>query len=495
MGNWNPNYFEKKAGSLEEAILNAVNGVKTQINEASVTTDLDDDPKLFKKIEMMGVKVKKNGKPEDGYQEVTLSGPQAKIDAANKKLNLLPEDYDLDEKYTDAQRAAREKSRGSDGRISDRGKTAAQRGLKKTHKPGDSGNYSSAQQGSDADAGRDYGERERRRKDKVGDMAYNKSTGSSDSKLQNLRRKHGSGEGGTGKSGRDMQGKKLDDIKRKRDALKKERERAMQSNSFDPSDLNLEILVLENIISEMQLELYLNEKKMDAVGQEDGDIDNDGDKDSSDKYLAKRRKAIGKAMKSEATGKDIAKKMMGSKAMKSFASKVAKMKSVTKGDLENMLPDYVAGADISKLFEMDIDSFKPHKMYDPKTGVGHDARSMDDHLRMKKMGYTHTAPKKEAYELGTDEYTNHTKKITPGQFESQGEADWNEISSNIQKKQTSMREALAKVWGMDEGKSPFESFATGDQKMKEKKQKNGKTMTGKPMTKIDVEPDMKEKKN
>ena len=33
MGNYNPNYFEKKPGSLEEAILNAVNGVKTQINE------------------------------------------------------------------------------------------------------------------------------------------------------------------------------------------------------------------------------------------------------------------------------------------------------------------------------------------------------------------------------------------------------------------------------------------------------------------------------
>ena len=38
------------------------------------------------------------------------------------------------------------------------------------------------------------------------------------------------------------------------------------------------------------------EKKLDAVGKEDGDIDNDGDKDSSDKYLKKRRKAIGKAM-------------------------------------------------------------------------------------------------------------------------------------------------------------------------------------------------------
>ena len=34
-------------------------------------------------------------------------------------------------------------------------------------------------------------------------------------------------------------------------------------------------------------------KKMDPVGQEDGDIDNDGDKDDSDEYLMKKRKAIG----------------------------------------------------------------------------------------------------------------------------------------------------------------------------------------------------------
>ena len=37
-----------------------------------------------------------------------------------------------------------------------------------------------------------------------------------------------------------------------------------------------------------------NEKKMDPVGQEDGDINNDGKKDKTDKYLANRRKAIGK---------------------------------------------------------------------------------------------------------------------------------------------------------------------------------------------------------
>ena len=42
------------------------------------------------------------------------------------------------------------------------------------------------------------------------------------------------------------------------------------------------------------------EKKMDPVGQEDSDIDNDGKKNTkSDKYLAKRREAIGNAMKKE----------------------------------------------------------------------------------------------------------------------------------------------------------------------------------------------------
>lgn len=38
---------------------------------------------------------------------------------------------------------------------------------------------------------------------------------------------------------------------------------------------------------------------MDPVGKEDGDVNNDGKKDSSDKYLMKRRAAIGKAMKKE----------------------------------------------------------------------------------------------------------------------------------------------------------------------------------------------------
>ena len=38
---------------------------------------------------------------------------------------------------------------------------------------------------------------------------------------------------------------------------------------------------------------------MDPVGQEDGDVDNDGDKDKSDEYLLKRRGAIKRSHRQE----------------------------------------------------------------------------------------------------------------------------------------------------------------------------------------------------
>ena len=38
------------------------------------------------------------------------------------------------------------------------------------------------------------------------------------------------------------------------------------------------------------------DEKLDPVGKEDDDIDNDGDVDKTDKYLANRRKAVSKAI-------------------------------------------------------------------------------------------------------------------------------------------------------------------------------------------------------
>jgi hypothetical protein len=256
-------------------------------------------------------------------------------------------------------------------------------------------------------------------------------------------------------------------------------------------------------------------------------FDNDGDKDASDKYLAKKRKTIAKAMKKEA---------------------------------------------------QDGGDFKPHMMYDPKTGKGYKAKKMDDHLRMKKMGYTHEKPKmegledspnpansqhlcaknvvheewgegnpvhgqhadpdengdiawydvifehgvekgvsinelkvtkaeshhdhkkkkvKENYDVGTPENTKAKLDATPGQSSD----DWNQQVEMMQGKNNSMREALAKMWGVDEGHNPFEkkegkqSNPDNFEKKKKKGKKENKTMTGKPMTKVSVEPDMKEKNN
>lgn len=58
-----------------------------------------------------------------------------------------------------------------------------------------------------------------------------------------------------------------------------------------------ENLTLDQV--EMDEENYELDEKLDPVGEEDDDVDNDGDSDSSDKYLKKRRQAIGKAMKKE----------------------------------------------------------------------------------------------------------------------------------------------------------------------------------------------------
>ncbi|AOO00048.1 hypothetical protein Np010709_176 [Synechococcus phage S-RIM2] len=48
-------------------------------------------------------------------------------------------------------------------------------------------------------------------------------------------------------------------------------------------------------MSEALRQVY-EKKKLDAVGKEDGDIDNDGDKDNTDSYLLNRRKTVTKAL-------------------------------------------------------------------------------------------------------------------------------------------------------------------------------------------------------
>ncbi len=54
--------------------------------------------------------------------------------------------------------------------------------------------------------------------------------------------------------------------------------------------------------------IYVMEAKLDPVGKEDDDVDNDGDVDKSDKYLKKRRAAIKKAINTKPAMKEAVKK-------------------------------------------------------------------------------------------------------------------------------------------------------------------------------------------
>ena len=87
---------------------------------------------------------------------------------------------------------------------------------------------------------------------------------------------------------------------------------------------------------------------------------------------------------------------------------------------------------------------------------------------------------KEYYEMGTDEYRKHTQGITPGQ----------EIQDYGRLKMQSMKEALAKVWGLDKS----ESSVKKEKKDLTKELKGGKTLTGKESDTVDVEPKLEKKK-
>ena len=118
------------------------------------------------------------------------------------------------------------------------------------------------------------------------------------------------------------------------------------------------------------------------------------------------------------------------------------------------------------------------------------------HKKRKAISKAIKSDNKENYELGTPENTKAKLDATPGQSSD----EWQQQVDTMQKKNISMREALAKMWGVDEGHNPFEkkegkqSNPDNFEPFKKKGKKEDKTMTGKPMTKIKVDPDMKEVK-
>jgi hypothetical protein len=165
--------------------------------------------------------------------------------------------------------------------------------------------------------------------------------------------------------------------------------------------------------------------------RKDKDVDNDGDVDDSDKFLHKRRKAVSKAMsKDEGNAFGKALKAAKDNGEKTFV---------------------VAGKTYEVKEEADLDE---------GLGVAEDVPAM---------------------EVGTDRYREYAVGLTPGENA--------EFAAAQDFKVASMKEALAKVWGLDEktlDKTSKEDYDEEDEELKPVK--GSKTMTGGKVAKVDTKP-------
>jgi hypothetical protein len=227
--------------------------------------------------------------------------------------------------------------------------------------------------------------------------------------------------------------------------------------------------------------------------RKDKDVDNDGDVDDSDKFLHKRRKAVSKAMsKDEGNAFGKALKAAKDNGEKTFvvAGKTYEVKEeadleegkVIFDDHDDEDEDFIA---LTKKLGL---KFKTKG--DETTVSGNDAniskmlktmkmkKDTDGHAILEGFAVPEDVP---AMEVGTDRYREYAVGLTPGENA--------EFVAAKDFKVASMKEALAKVWGLDEktlDKTSKEDYDEEDEELKPVK--GSKTMTGGKVAKVDTKP-------
>ena len=106
------------------------------------------------------------------------------------------------------------------------------------------------------------------------------------------------------------------------------------------------------------------------------------------KAIEKERKMKNISAKDKATLGKIA------DLMKQLKAEDAVSRAKEKADLKKKHQDEIERErdEIKSISTEAVKDFKPHMMYDPKTGKAYKANTHDDHLKMKDMGYTHEKP-------------------------------------------------------------------------------------------------------
>ena len=253
-------------------------------------------------------------------------------------------------------------------------------------------------------------------------------------------------------------------------------------------------------------------EKLDPVGKADGDIDNDGDKDSSDKYLAKRRKAISKAIakdnKEETNLEEqnikIVFDMIPDKDFDNFVKR-NKLKTKQLSDGPNTGEVEVTGDKraIEKLLKLKGEKLSDYKM---------DSRTKSyiyDEVDLKEAAsvFISSFEKGDANMKDSKKYTDAIKKYgLKSKFVSTASKNGHEVTGrNI----NDITKFLSDFFGKDEFKDRFkkkgnsyedmdEGFSSDAQRKaafasgyKEKDKKESKTATGEKPTKVELDPKVK----
>ena len=263
--------------------------------------------------------------------------------------------------------------------------------------------------------------------------------------------------------------------------------------------------------------------KKKFADRKDKDIDNDGDVDSSDKYLHKRRQAISKAIKKEEKSLDEVLEMSD----EVFFEHLDTLSDEDLLQLEGILGAIGRGVKavgkaavggvkkvanrLSTAGRADAAQAKLAKMQKRKADQDRLARAKAQMQKMKQREREQKARasmKKEYVEAG-----GKNRRVAEGDKRLKANQKEESVADIIQNKNYSMREALAKVWETSANNNPFEMFGantpTSNQGVKTVKRdqsrkpmgpvdtakrqikrpiSSSKTETGKPVTKVEINP-------
>ena len=142
-------------------------------------------------------------------------------------------------------------------------------------------------------------------------------------------------------------------------------------------------------------------EELDPVGQEDKDIDNDGDHDKTDKYLLNRRKKVGKAIAKKKGMKegfsnwrqDLTEVMTDTEADEKITEKKVKNTIKINPKLGEAVEEI--GGTLIEAIEIDEMDYIIDSVYDELIEEGYSEDDVEDAIEFAPVSYTHlTLPTK-----------------------------------------------------------------------------------------------------